>query len=119
MSTLVVQTIESPSANEPVAIPSLDARMAKAWVVFNGTGAVAIRDSFNVAGVTDNGTGSYSVQYEEPFNDENYAPIPSSSNASTFLQVGGVADSSVEVRTSNATGAPADASYVTLSVFDN
>ncbi|NMY07572.1 hypothetical protein HBO38_03760 [Pseudomonas veronii] len=32
-----------------------------AWVNFNGTGTVAIRDSYNCLSVTDNGTGDYTV----------------------------------------------------------
>lgn len=31
--------------------------LAKAWVNFDGTGTVAIRASFNVSSITDNGTG--------------------------------------------------------------
>jgi hypothetical protein len=34
---------------------------AKAWVNFDGTGTVAVRDSLNVASVVDNGTGSYAT----------------------------------------------------------
>jgi hypothetical protein len=36
---------------------------AKAWVNFNGTGTVAIRASFNVTSITDNGTGDYTVNF--------------------------------------------------------
>lgn len=36
---------------------------AKAWVVFNGTGVIAILASFNVASITDGGAGSYNVNY--------------------------------------------------------
>lgn len=35
--------------------------VAKAWVNFNGTGSVAIRSSFNVSSITDNGTGNYTA----------------------------------------------------------
>jgi hypothetical protein len=31
--------------------------VCRAWVNFNGTGTVAIRASFNVSSITDNGTG--------------------------------------------------------------
>lgn len=34
---------------------------ARAWVNFNGTGTIAERNSFNVASLTDVGTGSYIV----------------------------------------------------------
>ena len=36
---------------------------AKAWVNFNGEGTLAVRDSFNVTSVTDNGTGDYTVNF--------------------------------------------------------
>ena len=48
---------------------------AKAWVNFNGTGTVAIRASFNVSSVTDNGTGDYTVNYTTAMTDANYAII--------------------------------------------
>jgi hypothetical protein len=35
----------------------------RAWVNFNGTGTVAIRASFNVSSITDNGTGDYTVNF--------------------------------------------------------
>lgn len=37
--------------------------LARAWVNFNGTGTVAIRSAFNVSSITDNGTGSYRVNF--------------------------------------------------------
>ncbi len=45
---------------------------AKAWVNFNGTGTVAIRASFNVTSITDNGTGDYTVNFTNAFADTNY-----------------------------------------------
>ena len=46
---------------------------AKAWVNFNGTGTIAARDSFNVASLTDNGTGDYTLSYTSSFANGNYA----------------------------------------------
>ena len=37
------------------------ARIAKAWVNFNGTSTVAIRESYNISSLTDRGTGLYSL----------------------------------------------------------
>ena len=48
-------------------------RTAKAWVNFNGTGTVAIRASFNVSSVTDNGDGDYTVNFATSLSDANYA----------------------------------------------
>jgi len=47
--------------------------LAKAWVNFNGTGTVAIRASFNVSSITDNGTGDYTVNFTTALADANYA----------------------------------------------
>lgn len=47
--------------------------VAKAWVVFNGTGTLSVIDSFNVTSVTDNGTGDYTVNFTTAFANANYA----------------------------------------------
>ena len=47
--------------------------MCRAWVNFNGTGTVAIRDSGNVSSLTDNGTGDYTVNFTTAMSDANYA----------------------------------------------
>jgi len=47
--------------------------VAKAWVNFNGTGAVAIRASGNVSSITDNGTGDYTVNFTTAVADSNFA----------------------------------------------
>lgn len=46
---------------------------AKAWVSFNGTGTVAIRGSYNVSSITDNGTGDYTVNFTNALANANYA----------------------------------------------
>ena len=46
---------------------------ALAWVNFNGTGTVAIRSSYNVSSITDNGTGNYTVNFSTALSDANYA----------------------------------------------
>jgi hypothetical protein len=46
--------------------------IATAWVNFNGTGTVAIRDSFNVSSITDGGTGKYTVNFTNAMANENY-----------------------------------------------
>ena len=47
----------------------------EAWVNFNGTGTVSIRDSGNVSSITDYGTGYYGVNFTTSLSDTNYAPI--------------------------------------------
>ena len=44
----------------------------RAWVNFNGTGTVAIRESGNVTSITDNGTGDYTINFTTAMPDANY-----------------------------------------------
>lgn len=45
----------------------------RAWVNFNGTGTVAIRASFNVSSITDNGVGDYTINFTNALPDANYS----------------------------------------------
>ncbi|KYK25697.1 hypothetical protein AYK26_07715 [Euryarchaeota archaeon SM23-78] len=45
----------------------------KGWVQFNGTGTLAIADSYNVDSVTDNGTGDYTINWDTDFANDDYA----------------------------------------------
>jgi hypothetical protein len=63
----------------------------RAWVNFDGTGTVAIRDSFNVSSITDGGTGIYTVNFTNSMPDANYAVVNGvgSTNLYTQLTLGG------------------------------
>ena len=52
---------------------SLQQGLAKAWINFNGTGTVAIRDSFNIASLTDAGTGLYNCAISSDFTNANFS----------------------------------------------
>lgn len=69
MSTLKVDTIRDTSGVEVYT--------AKAWVNFNGTGTVAIREAGNVSSITDNGTGDYTLNFTTAMADANYAMVGS------------------------------------------
>lgn len=45
----------------------------RAWINFNGTGTIAIRDDENFSSITDNGTGWYSVTFSNNFANANYS----------------------------------------------
>jgi hypothetical protein len=47
----------------------------RAWVNFNGIGTVSIRGSGNISSITDNGTGSYTLNYSTAMPDTNYATV--------------------------------------------
>ena len=67
MSTLKVDTIQDTNAVEMY--------LCKAWVSFNGTGTVAIKESGNVSSITDNGTGYYTVNLTTAMPDANYCVV--------------------------------------------
>jgi hypothetical protein len=63
-----IKTLFNASGSAPVYA-------CRAWVNFNGTGAVAIRGSGNVTSITDNGTGLYTVNYTTALPDANYTVV--------------------------------------------
>ena len=44
---------------------------ASAWVLFNGTGTIAIRKSFNVSALIDHNTGQYGITFTSAIADTN------------------------------------------------
>ena len=54
------------------------ARVAKAWINFNGSGTVAIRDSYNFSSLTDDGTGLYKANFSTVMSDTNYSFVAES-----------------------------------------
>ena len=54
------------------ATQSLEQGLAKAWINLNGNSTIAARDSLNVSGITDEGTGEYSVAFSSNFANVNF-----------------------------------------------
>ena len=73
MSTLRTDTLSNSAGSASVPVNTVVNGSAKAWVNFNGTGTVAIRASFNVSSITDNGTGDYTVNFTTAMPDANYS----------------------------------------------
>lgn len=74
MSTLALDTLNNRAGTKTVPVDTVIDGSAKAWVNFNGTGTVAIRASFNVSSITDNGTGDYTVNFTNALADASYCP---------------------------------------------
>lgn len=79
MSTLKTGTIEN---NTGTGAPLFKnnagteiGQLVKAWVNFDGSGTVAIRDDFNVASLTDNGTGDYTLTFDTALANNDYALV--------------------------------------------
>ena len=68
---------------EGSATTNLQQGIAKVWINFDGTGTPAARDSFNVASITDNGTGSYDIVFTNAMGNANYTSQCSLNNGTT------------------------------------
>lgn len=53
----------------------LDRYLAHAWMNANMTGTPSIRASGNVASITDNGVGDWTINFTNAFADANYAVL--------------------------------------------
>jgi hypothetical protein len=127
--TLVITTLSdgtnSTSATNPIQ------GSAKAWINFNGTGTPAIRASFNVSSITDNGTGDYTINFTNALADANYSVVAPALSISTaalvqvypFTIAGGAVNQSAptasgfRVATQGSSGTAYDPQYVLISVF--
>ena len=78
MSTLAVGTIKSVSSAAPVfqnTSGTEKGQLVKVWIKMNGTGTIAINDSFGVSSIADNGTGFYTINFSTAFASTNYCPV--------------------------------------------
>ena len=82
MSTVIADNLTGKTAANDVTVTvgatataSLQSSLAKAWVNFNGTGTVAIRDSFNQSSLVDNGTGIHTIGFANNMNNDNYSGV--------------------------------------------
>ena len=75
MSTIKVTNIQDTSGNNSSTSEEIAQGRAKAWVNFDGTGTVAISDSFNVSSITDNAAGNYTVTMTNALGNANYCLV--------------------------------------------
>lgn len=127
MSTLKATTLSNLAGSKTVPTDTVVDGSAKAWVNFNGTGTVAIRRSFNVSSITDNGTGDYTVNFTAAMADANYGINGSVADSGGFRRVfnqkGSVAPTTSAVRvmckdaSSGTTTADVDNDYMQVAIF--
>lgn len=118
MSTLRVNTLQDVAGTGQPAMSGA----AKAWVNFNGSGTVAIRASFNVSSITDNGTGDYTVNLTNAMSDANFAVVSLGGFSTTVP--GTVASAGAPVNSSSArigffstTATAFDRDFVSVAFF--
>lgn len=93
----------------------------KAWVQFDGTGTPTISDSFNIdtgAGITDHGTGEYTVAFDADFGSNDYVMMGSATLAGELVYVTSQTASAVgskRIYCSHSDGNPKDPTEVHLA----
>ena len=92
---------------------------AKAWVNFNGTGTVAIRDSHNVSSITDASTGAHTVNFTNAMANASYsvATCNGDDRMTTTLHNTLVATGSFRLHSKSNANAFADSMIVMAQVF--
>lgn len=112
MSTLRVNTLTTATGLYSVPTERLARASIHAWVNFDGTlvnsGLTGVRASYNIAGVSDNGVGDYTVQFSTSLPNSNYCVLVTmqesngggpTTNNGVFPQVaGGTAPTTGSVR---------------------
>jgi hypothetical protein len=124
-----VPAIGSAAANTAVTMndSGSNSNTCRAWVNFNGTGTIAIRASFNVTSITDNGVGDYTVNFTTAMPDANYSvggsiKYNTSTTSGTDMRFEiksstAMTASAFTVVCSNYTGTLVDMNTVVLNVF--
>ena len=130
MSTL--NTVNITNGTDSITVEGAVKGSAKAWVNFNGTGTVAIRASYNVSSITDNGVADYTVNFTTAMSDTNYCAVGQSGYTSNGVGAGSVGfnrialngnqsaptTGSIRVNTISSLGdANADHVYIYVAIF--
>ena len=111
MSTLKVASIQSLASNAVPLIKNSNGvekgTFANCWLNFNGTGTIAIRDSFNISSLTDLGTGHYRSNFNITFANNDYcwtSMIRTNGNGFGAIDAGNLATNSIETRSYSGSG---------------
>jgi hypothetical protein len=123
MSTAKFDTLSTLDGSQSVPVNTVAQGSAKAWVNFNGTGTVAIRASFNVSSITDNGTGLYTVNFTTAMPDVNYASCctgglqSSSGTNSAFATSINKGTTTFQLATRSGSNADQDQDSISVAIF--
>jgi hypothetical protein len=98
MSTIAATNLKNASSGSNNIVLNTDGSIGgtcltqtcRAWVNFNGTGTVAIRASYNVSSITDNGVGVYTVNFTTALADANYSAVVGGNEQGSLTGVIGV-----------------------------
>ena len=113
MSTLTVTNIKKTGETASRSVSGV----AAAWVNFDGTGVIAIRDSMNVSSLTDNAVGQYSCTLTSAMSGTSYAAHVTPREGGYMGGFNGTSSTASQIVVSSVTdaGAYADSSVMSCS----
>jgi len=120
LSDIRANTISAANGTDPVTLTGQYA--AKAWVNFNGTGTVSIRESGNLSSITDVSTGLFTLNFTTAMTDANYAVVGSGGNDSNDLRTINInfdvapTTSAVQINCTSANNTTNDTAYNAVTV---
>ena len=123
LGTAKITTLADSAGSNTSTPAAIAAGIAKAWCNFNGVGTVAIRASYNVSSITDNGVGDYTVNFTTALTDANYSAHyavgdNSIANGIAYAQTATFSTSVHRVMIANrSTGALQDHNYIGVAIF--
>ena len=124
MSTVIVNTLTGTTAAGSISVTgegnstttNLQQGLAKVWVNYDGTASgAASRDTFNVSGQADNGTGDYTTSFTNNMNNDDYASGFGTNSAEAEIHT--LATSSIRASMLNSSGSNNDKSIVSYIIF--
>jgi len=102
---------------------NLQQGLAKTWINLNGNGTIATRDSLNISGIVDGGTGLYDVSVSSNMSNDDYAAKASgsydnsaSSSISGCYSCRSLTTSSLRITCAGTTNNVLDMLTVTMSI---
>ena len=89
-----------------------------AWLNFNGTGTVVIRDSLNVSSITDDGRGDYTVSFAQSMANTNYCVTATAGNTSRSWATAYLAGTKTTLNFSLRSASPSNGATFDFEYFD-
>ena len=123
MSTLAVGTIKSISSAAPVFQNTSGTeigQLAKVWVLINMSGG-SILDSFGVSSISDQGTGTFNVNFTTALSNVNACSVASVSDSCAHAQIvdGNCSTSAFQYRTLDGGLSLCDDPFTSFVLFDS
>jgi hypothetical protein len=123
MGAFKVTTIQDTAGANSSTTAQIYSGIVRAWVNFNGTGTVAIRASYNVTSITDNGgNGNYTINWTSgALPNSNYAvsglPSGGTDRMITIQTLTNYTTSVCQIQIRGGAGGTADVDMVSMAAF--